>query len=156
MHTKYWCNCIGLKTIFNWWHNPFKHYIVLNYSTPGKNTTFACFSLTGGLGGRPPLYGGGGRVRQMFEERRHQQQPRSSRISPIGWDKSYPLEPVQVSHWLGQKLPAWTCPGLSLVGTKATRLNLSRSVTGCDKSFPLELSGQSLVGTRTRYPLEPF
>jgi hypothetical protein len=39
----------------------------------------------------------------MFEERRHQQQTRTARISPIGWDKSYPLEPVQVgSYWLIQ------------------------------------------------------
>jgi hypothetical protein len=83
----------------------YKNDIFSKYSTTG-NTTILCFSLTGGLGGRPPLYGGGGRVRQMFEERRHQHQPRSSRISPIGWDKSYPLEPVQVSHWFGQKLPA--------------------------------------------------
>jgi hypothetical protein len=63
-------------------------------------------------------------VRQMFEERRHQQQgARTARISPIGWDKSYPLEPVQVSsYWLGQKLPAKTGSGeFLLAGTKATR-----------------------------------
>ena len=51
-------------------------------------------------------------MRQMFEERRHHQQGRSSRISPIGWDKSYPLEPVQVSsYWLGQELSARTGSG---------------------------------------------
>ena len=42
---------------------------------------------------RPPMYGGaggggggGGRVRQMFDQRRA--------TSPVGWDKSYPLDPV--------------------------------------------------------------
>ena len=41
---------------------------------------------------RPPMYGGtggggGGRVRQMFDQRR-------GAGSPVGWDKSYPLDPV--------------------------------------------------------------
>ena len=41
-------------------------------------------SVTGGLGSRPA---GGGRVRQMFDQRRG--------ASPVGWDKSYPLDPVE-------------------------------------------------------------
>ena len=43
---------------------------------------------------RPPIYGGtgggGGRVRQMFDQRR-------SAGSPVGWDKSYPLDPVNTA-----------------------------------------------------------
>ena len=47
------------------------------------------FSVTGGVGARPNMYSvGGGRVRQMFEQRR-------SAASPVGWDKSYPLDPVE-------------------------------------------------------------
>ena len=37
-----------------------------------------------------PVGGAGGRVRQMFEQQR-----RSTAASPVGWDKSYPLDPVE-------------------------------------------------------------
>ena len=38
--------------------------------------------------------GGGGRVRQMFEQRRTGNE-RHGKGSPVGWDKSYPLDPVE-------------------------------------------------------------
>ncbi|XP_042877233.1 zinc finger C2HC domain-containing protein 1C-like isoform X3 [Penaeus japonicus] len=38
--------------------------------------------------------GGQGRVRKLFEERRHN----GFNHSPVGWDKSYPLEPVRGGH----------------------------------------------------------
>jgi len=38
--------------------------------------------------------GGGGRVRQMFEQRRNGNE-RHGKGSPVGWDKSYPLDPVE-------------------------------------------------------------
>jgi len=56
--------------------------------------------LNGGVGQRPNMYGpattigGGGRVRQMFEQRRGGNE-RGGKGSPIGWDKSYPLDPVE-------------------------------------------------------------
>lgn len=55
-------------------------------------------SLNGGVGQRPNMYGtaglGGGRVRQMFEQRRNVGE-RHGKGSPVGWDKSYPLDPVE-------------------------------------------------------------
>ena len=57
--------------------------------------------MNGGVGQRPNMYGGtpgvgggGGRVRQMFEQRRGGNE-RGGKGSPVGWDKSYPLDPVE-------------------------------------------------------------
>merc|ERR1719264_2244455 len=58
-------------------------------STNSFSSSASSNSVNGGIGMRPPMYGGaggGGRVRQMFDQRRA--------ASPVGWDKSYPLDPV--------------------------------------------------------------
>jgi len=59
-------------------------------------------SLSGSTGQRPGMYsnanhqqGSGGRVRQMFEQRRQAGGLDRGRVSPIGWDKSHPLDPVE-------------------------------------------------------------
>jgi len=58
-------------------------------STNSFSSSASSNSVTGGVGARPNMYSvGGGRVRQMFEQRR-------SAASPVGWDKSYPLDPVE-------------------------------------------------------------
>ena len=49
--------------------------------------------MTGGVGARPGMYppgGGGGRARGQYGEARQR-----GAASPVGWDKSYPLDPVE-------------------------------------------------------------
>lgn len=62
------------------------------------SSTASSNSVNGGVGQRPNMYGtpgiGGGRVRQMFEQRRGGNE-RQGKGSPVGWDKSYPLDPVE-------------------------------------------------------------
>ena len=48
-------------------------------------------SVNPGIGQRP------GRVRQMFAERRLTNDGGGVGTSPVGWDKSYPLKPVNLS-----------------------------------------------------------
>merc|ERR1712106_1046352 len=76
----------------------------VNYGRDSANSinslssTASSNSVNGGVGQRPNMYGangmGGGRVRQMFEQRRGGNE-RHGKGSPVGWDKSYPLDPVE-------------------------------------------------------------
>merc|ERR1719317_837304 len=76
----------------------------VNYGRDSANSinslssTASSNSVNGGVGQRPNMYGtpggGGGRVRQMFEQRRTGNE-RHGKGSPVGWDKSYPLDPVE-------------------------------------------------------------
>jgi len=76
----------------------------VNYGRDSANSinslssTASSNSVNGGVGQRPNMYGtaggGGGRVRQMFEQRRNGNE-RHGKGSPVGWDKSYPLDPVE-------------------------------------------------------------
>jgi len=76
----------------------------VNYGRDSANSinslssTASSNSVNGGIGQRPNMYGangmGGGRVRQMFEQRRGGNE-RHGKGSPVGWDKSYPLDPVE-------------------------------------------------------------
>ncbi|XP_023346546.1 uncharacterized protein LOC111715454 isoform X2 [Eurytemora carolleeae] len=65
----------------------------------GRENVYSGNSLTSSsssvsmFAGRPVL--GGGQVRQIFQERSKTSNTRNSR-SPVGWDKSYPLRPVEV------------------------------------------------------------
>eukprot|EP00092_Neocalanus_flemingeri_P004363 GFUD01004693.1.p1 GENE.GFUD01004693.1~~GFUD01004693.1.p1 ORF type:complete len:777 (+),score=188.63 GFUD01004693.1:179-2509(+) len=69
-------------------------------SVNSLSSTASSNSLNGGVGQRPNMYGaagiggGAGRVRQMFEQRRNGNE-RGGKGSPVGWDKSYPLDPVE-------------------------------------------------------------
>merc|ERR1719513_428779 len=76
----------------------------VNYGRDSANSinslssTASLNSVNGGVGQRPNMYGtpggGGGRGRQMFEQRRTGNE-RHGKGSPVGWDKSYPLDPVE-------------------------------------------------------------
>ena len=59
--------------------------------------------MTGGVGARPGMYppgGGGGRARGQYGEARQR-----GAASPVGWDKSYPLDPVEaVNSEVGGRL----------------------------------------------------
>ncbi|CAG0881966.1 unnamed protein product [Cyprideis torosa] len=72
----------------------------------------------------------GGNVRKMFEERRKTGAP--LKVTPIGWDKSYPLEPISANRTSSSrsdpsadrsKVPGRKAPGSVHSGTKGPTYN---------------------------------
>jgi hypothetical protein len=78
---------------------------------------------------------GGGKVRQLFQERRHQTQPytngnKAGGAGPTGWDRSYPLEPLESTTTTTKRLQASKSTGnLKAARGASLERNYSNSIT---------------------------
>jgi hypothetical protein len=72
---------------------------------------------------------GAGKVRQLFQERRHQNGSRAGGSGPTGWDRSYPLEPLDTTTTKHRLQPSKSTGNIK--GTRGTSLerNYSNSAT---------------------------
>lgn len=112
--------------------------------------------------------GGGGKVRQMFEERRnqgHHQSPtksmRGTKGTSTGWDRSYPLEPIDTNTKIRSR-NGWGGSGSSLNNSmNATRRAAPRG-TSLDRSNTIQKNtmrrtrSQQQMNLRDEYDQPPI